>query len=167
MNGCAIEKTGQNGLLLFDFESDEDLDRIDWQCHVLYSLSNEHATHGRNSLKMDLYPAPYPGLSPKLDRTDWKGFKKFVFDVYNPQHEAVLIAVRIDDTKKHPEYKDRYNMSFDLRPGMNHIAIPIDALITSGTRRLLDVGNIYRFLIFTVQPGNPLTLYVDNIRLAM
>ena len=49
--------------ILFDFESDSELDRFHWQCHTLFSLSDEHATHGKKSLKLELFPSDYPGLS--------------------------------------------------------------------------------------------------------
>lgn len=152
-------------LVLFDFESDADLDRFHWKCHTLFSLSNENATHGVKSLRLELHPSDYPGLAPKLDLNDWKGYKTFSFDIYNTMNVDASITVRIDDKKDFPNYKDRYNKSFILKPGLNRLNIPLNSLITSRTQRTLDLKNIYRFLIFMAHPQKKHILYIDYIRL--
>lgn len=151
--------------ILFDFESDSELDRIHWSCHTLLSLSSEHVTHGKRSLKMELYPSDYPGLDPKIEANDWRGFKALCFDIYNPENKKVQISVRIDDRKDYPEYKGRYNKRFIMNQGMNQISIPLNTLVTSGTDRNLNLKNIYRLLIFTANPEKKVVLYIDYIRL--
>jgi hypothetical protein len=78
--GCSGPKEGEE-LVLNDFETDADLDRVHWQCRTLFSLSSEHVTSGEHSLKMELFPADYPGLSLKLDEHDWSRFGSVVFDI--------------------------------------------------------------------------------------
>ena len=151
--------------ILLDFESDLELEQIQWKCHTLFSLSRDHTTHGEKSLKMELYPSDYPGLDPKLEEKDWRGYKALCFDIYNPEEKNVQISVRIDDQKDYPEYKDRYNKSFILNQGMNQINIPLNTLVTSGIARNLTLKNIYRLLIFTSNPEKKVVLYIDYIRL--
>ena len=150
--------------VLFDFETPSELDQLYWNCHTMYSLSDKHVTHGSKSLQLDLYPAHYPGFSPKLEKNDWGAYRILSFDIYNPQKDEISISVRIDD-RKYPEYKDRYNKSFVLQPGMNHLHIPFTSLITSGTVRLLDIKTISNFQFFMVDPNNKIVLYIDYIRL--
>lgn len=152
-------------LVFFDFESDVELDRIHWKCRTLFSLSNENVTHGVKSLRLELYPSNYPGVATKLGINDWRRYNALSFDVYNPEDEKTSIAVRIDDKKDYPDYKDRYNKSFILKPGLNHLNIPLSTLITSGTDRVLDLKKIYRFLIFMVNPQKRHVLYIDYVRL--
>lgn len=151
---------------MFDFETPSELDQLHWTCHTMYSLSDKHGTHGAKSLQLDLYPAHYPGFSPILNKRDWSAYRVLSFDIYNPQKIEVPITVRIDD-KKDPEYKDRYNKSFVLQPGMNHLTIPFNSLITSGTVRELDLRSISKFLIFMVGPKRKIVLYLDYIRLVI
>jgi len=152
-------------LVLLDFESDTGLDQLHWKCHTLFSLSGEHVTHGVNSLRLEVYPSAYPGLAPILVTHDWRRYQTFSFDIYNPGDEKTSIAVRIDDKKDYPDYEDRYNKSFILEPGANHLTIPLNTLITSATRRPLDLATISRFLIFMVSPQKKYVLYIDYIRL--
>lgn len=152
-------------MVLNDFEVDADLDRIHWQCRTLFSLSNEHATSGQRSLKMELHPAAYPGVALKLEKGDWSRYDAVAFDIYNPQDEALEITVRIDDRADYPDFGDRYNGRFTLMPGGNRLRIPLNSLRASGTARLLDLKTIKRFMLFLVDTHEPYSLYVDNIRL--
>ena len=161
--GCSRPPTHE--LVLNDFETDADLDRIHWQCRALFSLSSEYVTSGRQSLKMELFPAAYPGLALKINEGDWRRFESIVFDIYNPQDETLEITVRIDDRPDYPDYGDRYNDRYALLPGGNHIRIPISSLRTSGSGRPLNLKTIKRFLFFLVDTQKIYTFYVDDIRL--
>ncbi len=152
--------------VLFDFESDGELDRFHWKCHTLFSLSEEHATRGTSSLKLELFPSDFPGLSPMLEDNDWRGFKQLAFDVFNTEEEAIQITVRMDDTAGFPNYEDRYNKIFNLKPGQNTVVIPFETLVTSGTQRRLDLKRIYRLLVFMGYPKKRIVLYMDHFRLS-
>jgi hypothetical protein len=151
--------------ILFDFETEQDLDRVQWKCHALFSLLEEHSSHGAQCLRLELYPSSYPGLAPVVKEKDWSGFRSLCFEVYNPHEEEIQITVRIDDRKDWPDYSERYNKSFQLVGGSNRIEIPLSTLVTSGTRNQMDLKNIHRFLIFLVNPPQKKVLYVDYIRL--
>jgi hypothetical protein len=135
-------------LVLFDFESDSELDHIVWKCHTLFPLSDEHATHGQKSLQLELYPSSYPGIVPMLKDNDGRAFKALCFDVFNPEQDQAPITVRIDDLPDYPNYDDRYNNTFLLKPGRNTITISLNSLVTSGTKRILNLQTIHRLLIF-------------------
>lgn len=151
--------------VLFDFESDAELDRFHWKCHTLFSLSRDHITHGEKSLKLELYPSDYPGLTPMIEKTNWSRFQALCFDIYNHQNEAVNLTVRIDDREDYPDHGDRYNKSFIMRPGMNRVNIPFDTLVTSGKGRKLNLRKIHRLFVFMARPERKVVLYVDYIRL--
>ena len=152
-------------LILFDFESDHELDDVYWKCHALMTISNQHATHGKGSLKLELYPSLYPGFNPFTKISDWRPFKLLCFDIYNPAEKEVRVTVRIDDRQDNTEYEDRYNQGFVLKRGMNHIKINMDSLVTSGTKRKMDTDKIYKFLFFIHKPAEKVVLFVDYIRL--
>lgn len=158
--GC---KDAPKERVLFDFENDSELDKFEWECHTLFSLSGDHVTRGQHSLKLRLFPHGYAGLTALTERRDWKDYRSFCFDVYNAEQESLSLSVRIDE-KAYPGYTDRYNQEFHIESGMNQVCIPIDSMVTSGAQRKLDAGNIYRFLIFTM-PTKEILLYFDNIRL--
>jgi hypothetical protein len=162
---AACSRLPAHELVLNDFEADSDLDRIHWQCRTLFSLSQEHVTSGKQSLKMELFPADYPGLALKLDKRDWSRYALVALDIYNPQDETLEITVRIDDRPDYPNYEDRYNGRHTLLPGNNRLCIPLSSLRTSGSGRPLSLKAIRRFMLFLVHPHQAFSFYVDNIRL--
>jgi len=155
----------QKDFVLFDFESDSELDRLQWSCHTLPSLSNENVTHGKKSLKLELYPSGYPGLTPVLKNNNWQGYESLAFDIYNPEEKEVKITIRLDDREVVSDYSDRYNHGFLLVHGLNRMNIPLNNLITSGTNRKLNLKKIQSLIIFMASPPEKVTLYVDYIRL--
>jgi hypothetical protein len=153
-------------LVLSDFDSEADLDRVKWQCHTLFSIADENATHGNSSLLLELYPSAYPGIAFELPEHNWSGYTMLSLDIYNPQEEVISLAMRIDDRKESPEFNDRYNQSFPLKPGMNHLRIPLASMVTTGTKRPINVKNVCRYLLFIAQPQIKRVLYIDYVHLA-
>jgi len=163
---CSDQKTREQ--ILFDFESPSELDKLEWKCHTMYSLSNEHSAHGLKSLKLELYPSDgedYPGLTPIITKNNWSGFKYFCLDIYNPEARQEQISIRIDDRKDYPDYEDRYNQRINLKSGQNSICISLNEMATSATNRKINLQNIYRVLIFKANPEKKVVLYVDYMRL--
>lgn len=152
-------------LSLSDFESEADLDQVEWQCHTLFTLSAEHVTHGEHSLQLDLYPSDYPGMAFSPEDRNWNRYKTLSLDIYNPHHEVIPLAMRIDDRHTYTDYRDSCIESFDLQPGMNQLRISLASLSTSATKRRLHLQSIYRCLIFMAHPHKKHVLYIDYVRL--
>ena len=163
--GCEPEPPA-GPLVLNDFESQADLDRIAWRCRTTFRLTGIHRSHGHSGLLMTLYPDLYPGIRPFLppERRDWRGYRYLALDVFNPGDEPLVLCYRIDDTKA-PDYEDRVNGSFRLRPGENRLRLDLGRLRTSGTNRPLNLGQIWAVLFFQLSPPHPVTLGLDYIRL--
>ncbi len=157
--GCREKKP-----FFFDFEREADLDSLHWKCKTIFSLSNDHATSGKKSLKMELFPSSYPGLTLGKFNPDWSKFSSLKFDIYNPEEKPVRLSIRIDD-KQNPVYNDRYNSPINPEPGLNPVSIPLNSLVTSGSKRKLNRARINQVIIFLVNPQEKRVLYLDNLRL--
>ncbi len=162
--GCSPQRATEQ--ILSDFESDSELDQLQWKCHTLFSLSDTHTTHGGFCLKMDLYPSSYPGVAFKLRTRNWSSYGSLGFDLFNPQPTALPLTIRIDDRLDYPDYPDRYNASFSFTPGMNHFVLQLKDLVTAGSRKPLNLRQIHRFLIYMVDPAEGATFYLDYVRLS-
>ena len=102
--------------ILFDFETDADLDQIRWKCFTLFSLSDNHVTHGNSCLKMELYPSNWPGLAPRLDVNDWRAFDYLAFD----DHPLSDVESLMDPNKPAPwdhlnNEEDDEDVDIDIR----------------------------------------------------
>jgi hypothetical protein len=151
--------------ILFDFESDEDLKRLNWECHKWFELSEEHATSGKHSLKVSLPPGQYPGINFEKIKKNWSEGNYFGMDVFNPSEERITFHIRIDDNKSGWEYADRFDINFELKQGINHISIPTDSIRTNIHHRPLNLKRIERMMVFIPNNSKKRELYIDNIRL--
>jgi hypothetical protein len=156
-------QTNQN--ILFDFESESDLKRLNWECHKWFERSEVNATSGKYSLKVSLSAGNYPGVDFQEIQNDWSKSRYFKMDIFNPFKEIFRFHVRIDDNKSGWEYADRFDIDFKLKPGMNYISIPTDSIRTNIHHRPLNLKKIKRMMVFI--PGNlkKREIFLDNIRL--
>jgi len=115
------------------------------------------------------YPGPpgvdenYPGFSLTDFDRNWSGYRTLVFDAFVTGENAIRLGLQIDD-RENPDYAERFNMAIPLTPGSNHIAIPLTGLITSGSKKPLDLENIRDVMFFLVNPPERNTIYFDRVR---
>ena len=155
--------TNQN--ILFDFESEEELERLNWECHKWFELSNENVTSGKHSLKISLPPGQYPGINFNEIRSDWSGFGYLKMDIFNPSPELFDFHIRIDNNKSGSECADRFDIDLKLQQGLNQVSIPLDSIRTNLHRQPLNLKRIKGMIVFVPDNLRRRELYVDNIRL--
>lgn len=148
----------------YDFEAEDTLDTLSWKCKTIFSLSDKHTTSGQKCLKMELYPSPYPGIALNNFEPVWSKHNTLKFDIFNQEEAPLRLTIRVDDIKN-PSYNNRYNHAIVLNPGMNHISIPLNSLVTTGTGRKINLANVQQVILFLVQPGEKRTIFLDDIRL--
>ncbi len=158
--------------LLADFEIDDEL-RL-WIGTGLGNVRNdgaavdrvrEHASHGEWSLRVvTTTSSPWPGVRLLNGGQDWRGKKALAFDVWN-DGPAFTLSVRIDDDFPHQQYHDRYNDSFEVIPGANHIVIPVEDIATKPKNRRLNLAGIERTILYVNEPKSAHTFFIDHMRL--
>ena len=164
--GCRQAPAEEHPPFYFDFEHDVELGQAKWECHQALALSAEFATHGDSSLKLELYPShPSPGLKLVDFDLDWSGHESFHFDAFNPQNTSLCLQVLIDDQDYHGEYADRFEARFVLPPGRSHHLLPLDRLVTSGTKRHLNLKSIEKVYLLLPELVAKTPLYFDYLHL--
>jgi hypothetical protein len=157
--------TLNNPNVLFDFESESELEKLNWECHKWFEISRENATSGTSSLKMSIPPGRYPGIDFQELRKDWSTGKYLKMDIFNPGEAGLKLHIRIDDSKSGWEYADRFDIKFELRKGMNHISIPADSIRTNIRSKPLNLKEIKRLMVLVPNNSRKRELYIDHIRL--
>jgi len=129
---------------------------------------SEHA-RGKKWLRMVLKDAPWPGAWRTWQAgQDWSKCRALRFYVYNPNEENVPYHIRIDDVISHGQYSNRYNRNegLTLKPGPNEFEVTIGSFkIGASGCRGLDTTNIHLLGLFIENPGHPVTLCLDDVRL--
>lgn len=136
---------------------------------VALSVSDQHATSGKKSLKVDLPAGQYPGVGlefkAKQDFSPYQAIRASVF----VQGGGCKMCVRVDDWDS-KGFGGRYNGDepyvYKLNPGMNEVEVTMAALKQgSFMARGLDVDRIRQLRFFCPGLGKDTTLYIDNVRL--
>ena len=156
---------GPYAKVLFDFESEEDLQKLDWQCHKWFELTKDHVTSGKSSLRMELPAGQYSGINFNDFPADWSKGQNLRLDVFNPSKERIVFHIRIDDKNSGWEYENRFDKNHELREGMNHISVPLSSLKTNLHSKPMDLRNIKRFMVFLPNNQVKRELFLDNIRI--
>ena len=92
----------------------------------------------------------YPGLFRAPAYSDWRGARALRAELYWPDRDSAVFAIRVDDRTGNPVYADRFQREFSITQGWNRIRIPIDDLgKTSGGRRL-ELDAIRQWGVFLV-----------------
>jgi len=149
--------------LLASFETSMEMKR--WSIEDRNERSLLHATQGERSLLVNLSPGLYPGVSFNHPPTNWQGYDNLSFDVYIEGTIQLPLTVRINDLAHNEEYEDRYNRTFMLQPGQNHLIVNLSEVEHAPKRRLMDMKRIAILCIFSYELKEPKTVYIDNFRL--
>jgi len=139
---------------------------VRWQAkEASLTRSRAYATHGAYALEAHFKPGIYPGVVLEHFYGDWTGYESFSFDVFLEGSTPLAITVRIDDASHDQSYQDRYNKTFDLAPGSNHVSMDLQEVRSSPRGRFMDMRNITGMMVFSYNLKEPRTLFFDNFRL--
>lgn len=152
--------------LLADFERSGELKR--WNGNANRSLNSEIIFSGSHSMEIGLKTTTYSGVSLKYFPHDWSGYQFIEFRVYNPSESELKMTCRIHD-RRHTEgkqrYEDRFNRTFKISGGWNHIRIPLADVEAAPKERKMDMKQIAGMGIFAVRLPEPRKIYLDDVRL--
>lgn len=109
------------------------------------------------------FAAPWPGMSVHEPYPDWSAYTRLRFDVYSELADPVNLVLRIDDVSHNNEYRDRFNRTFSIQPGLNQIDVPLREVADAPAGRQLDLGQIAKMILFTRRPEAPFTLYFTEV----
>ncbi|WP_083608255.1 VanZ family protein [Teredinibacter haidensis] len=122
---------------------------------------------GNNTVvaKLALRPAPWPGLHLAEVERDWRGYKTFSFEVFNPQSEPVKLVTRVHDRSHNNKHNDRFNRTYTLAPGYQKIEIPIAKIMSAPKGRDMRMDRVRAVMFYSYKLQEEQILYFDNIRL--
>ncbi|HOX39675.1 MAG TPA: beta-galactosidase [Candidatus Brocadiia bacterium] len=136
---------------------------------------------GRKSLRVDFAVTDWPNVyfTPKSGTWDWSGFAGIAVDIYNPEAQAVSVAMRIDnaggDGAKNcnqqsstalPKQWTTFRVHLDTggpNPFWGMRGVPVKGPLPTGAA--IDLAKITAFQVFLPMPSEKHTLIISNVRL--
>ncbi len=151
--------------VLADFETPFETDR--WHEKWRIAVDDRMARNGSHGLRVKLYPEKYSGVSFKYFPSDWHEYHYLKFSIYNPDSDTLKIICRIHDLKYNKTNSDRFSRSFDISPGWNDLAIPIDQIKSAPRNREMDMNNVKTICLLTVDLKQMRIIFIDYIYLSV
>lgn len=149
--------------LLSGFETP--LEATRWSGSAKRNLSHQVYFTGRASLRVGLNTQRYSGIGLKDFPRDWEGYSAVSLQVFNPDSEAFQLHLRIHDHAHNNVYSDRYNTSFDIRPGWNQLQVSLADVFEAPKDRQFDLTRVAGLGVFVGKLKRPRIIYLDDVRL--
>ncbi len=156
--------------LLAGFETP--LEGSRWSGSARRDVENNTHFSGKSSLRVKLTTQRYSGIGLKDFPRDWSGYSAVSLQVFNPDQETLQLHFRIHDQyhSSHDNvhnnaYRDRFNTSFKLKPGWNHLQIALSKVAHAPKDRLLDLVHVAGMGVFVGKLKKPRIIYLDEVKL--
>ena len=150
--------------VLFDFETDSDLDRFGWKCRSRFEISSDYSRTGKRSLRFEFHPTQRVGFSTGDVPHDWSTYESFDFWVYNPSESTVPLYLQINRREPNGKFNHLIAKAFEIAPGPNKVSIPLEA----GLKSKNDQSSLHKvdgFYLFMQEIPSTTVLYFDAFRL--
>lgn len=109
----------------------------------------------------------YAGISMDQLIKDWSNYQRLKLSIYQTTTETQHITLRIHDAahiNNGFEYNDRFNHSFVINTGWNHLDIAIKDVEGAPANREINLKAITNLSLFLIKP-KPQTLWLSHIEL--
>lgn len=143
----------------------------------------DHATDGKQALKVIYQPAEWPQVKVKADKGwNWAQYDGLLIDVTNPGTAPVRFGIRADDEKAAKSQHEYRQGDGTIEPGKTAtFALPIGGnpmsfgmrglplvpgirVVEGDFKAAIDRAKMVEFQVFMHAPKTPTTLILDNIR---
>ncbi len=154
--------------LLSGFETP--LEKTRWGGSARRQISHDIYFSGTSSLQINLTRQRYSGLGLRDFPHDWRGYRTLSLQLYNPDADSFTLYFRIHDQhhRDHKNaYSDRFNTSFDILPGWNHLQISLVQVVQAPKTRKMDMSKIAGMGLFVGKLDRPRTIYLDDVELLL
>ena len=152
--------------LLSGFETPFEVSR--WSGSARRKVVDDIHYVGTSSLQIQLTTQLYSGLGLKDFPRDWSEYRFVSLQVFNPDSEPLTLHFRIHDRYHYDHdnaYSDRFNTSFTLKTGWNHLQVPLDKVAHAPKTRLLDLTQVAGMGVFVGKIPHKRMIYLDDVKL--
>lgn len=121
-----------------------------------------------NMMKITFVKRQYSGVALRYFKRDWQQFSQLSFDLYNPYKQALPVTLIMTDkhyNKGKPNAQDRFDKILQIKPGYNHIDLPLDEVKQGVALREMDLENMAGVDFYMYKLKTPTYLYLASLYL--
>ena len=136
-------------------------------------LTDEWASHGKRSLRVEAGEGNRPGVSFSAGRQDWRGYEALVADLFCPEagqprsqgaRPVSELVLRVD-AEGEAGQSARFQRGFAIASGLNTLRVPLEE-IAAGTGGVpLDLSAVRHLVLLLNAEPQSRTFTLDSVRL--
>ncbi|MEM9587335.1 MAG: hypothetical protein AAGA03_08630 [Planctomycetota bacterium] len=156
--------------LLGSFESPVEFQRwyvrgCDVQC------SSRHVTNGNHSMRLNVKPGDYPGVTLIHMPGDWSRLDSLqvdmTLDAAAPVN-SIVIEVKVIDLVGRGSYQQAARKRWTLQPGKTkRLVMSRDEIVNGPDDRRLELEHVRYVDLLVIKPQQPFSVFVDDFRLTL
>ena len=131
--------------------------------------TTQWASDGVYSLRMDLSPGGFSGISMIWPVHDWRCYDNLKWDIHNTKATPLKLTVKIYDlrhTHGGLDPADRFELGFVVPPTTVHtLSLDLSAVSLAPKTRPMNMDQIARVELFTAELKKSHSVMLDNMRL--
>jgi hypothetical protein len=128
----------------------------------------ETAPSGRKIANVNLLKGAWPGLVFHDIWPDWREYSTLVIEFGMPEATPLDLNVRVHDRvhrQSNQAHSDRFNMEYELQPGLQTLRIPLARIQKAPAGRKMDLSQIEGIVIFCSAKNAGRSFQLMSIRL--
>lgn len=115
--------------------------------------------------QLTFYPGTYPGILFRELSPNWSAYDSLIFEIYSELEDTVSVELRVNDRHHNEKYSDRFNQVLKIRPGINHVGIPLEKVREAPASRSMDMTDMGTIVLFAYKTTDTFSLYLSDLRL--
>ncbi|MDA3903374.1 MAG: hypothetical protein PF441_08015, partial [Desulfuromusa sp.] len=139
------------------------LEETRWAGSARHEISHDVYFTGNSSLRIGLTTQRYSGIGLKDFPQNWGDYRSVSLQVFNPDPDPLQLHFRIHDQlhrKYNNAYGDRFDTSFVLKKGWNHLQVSLAEVAQAPKNRTLDLTRIAGMGVFVGKLDKSRTIYL-------
>ncbi len=105
----------------------------------------------------------WPGITVREPYPVWSGYDTLRMEVFSLLDKPVPLTFRIEDVHSKPDYRDAFNRTVTIHPGLNPLSITLEDMMKAPAGRNLDLNQVTQLSLSTSRPDDPFSLFLSDI----
>ena len=118
---------------------------------------------GRPVVRVTFSPRPWPGVVVREPYPDWSGYSVLRFQIFSGLDSSREIVLWIEDLPHNDLRSDRYEESFEIKPGLNDFTVAFQDLREAPAGREMQLDAVTFLMLFTRRPTDTFDLYFGDV----
>ena len=150
------------------FNGDIELERAFVSGRNVQMITRQSGKIGAHHTEVQFIPGLRPGIEIRNLVSDWSDYSSLGVIIEVVGDSNLILTLRVHDKlhrRGNQPHEDRYNRTFDLKPGINKLSVSLQDIRSAPETRFMDMTKIEALILFSNKPESTPSINLYEIRL--